>query len=377
MIIKKYIADNMNEALNRIRYELGRDAVIISQRKVRKHGIKGMFSKKMIEVTAAAQNAKKDDEIDIHKSIEAIRKIAENNKSESDKIEDEKENKSISVQYDKNLIKEVHEMKSILNELKSVSCKEQKNESSIQRILKECDIDECIAHEILEKTKIENDEKKDRQNAAKTIESMINVNNEELKGRVVLVGPTGVGKTTTIAKLAGKLALLEKRKVGLITIDTYRIGAVEQLKTYADIMNIPFKVVFNMKEMESAVQSMKDCDVVLIDTTGRSSKNVMQLSELRAFIEKIEADSIHLVISCTTKNKDINIITEGYKILNYNNVIITKLDETAAYGSILNILHAAQEPLSFITDGQNVPDDIRSISSFDAAGIILGKDNIC
>lgn len=142
-------------------------------------------------------------------------------------------------------------------------------------------------------------------------------------------------------------------------------------------MNIPFKVVFNMKEMESAVQSMKDCDVVLIDTTGRSSKNVMQLSELRAFIEKIEADSIHLVISCTTKNKDINIITEGYKILNYNNVIITKLDETAAYGSILNILHAAQEPLSFITDGQNVPDDIRSISSSDAAGIILGKDNIC
>lgn len=102
----------------------------------------------------------------------------------------------------------------------------------------------------------------------------------------VLVGPTGVGKTTTIAKLAGKLSLIDKKKVGLITIDTYRIGAVEQLKTYADIMNIPFKVVFSIKDMEKAIIDLDYCDVILVDTTGRSSKNMMQISELRAFIEK-------------------------------------------------------------------------------------------
>lgn len=373
MIIRKYIANSMNEALNRIRYDLGSDAVIISQRKIRKKGIAGFFSKKMIEVTAATQNAKKDDEIDIHKSIEAIKKIAANNK-----IENKPENKNVSMQYDKNLIKEVHEMKSILDELKnSVSSKEQECESGALKMLKECDIDKDIADEILKKTKIQNNPEEDRKNIIDTVKNMISVNNEELKGTVVFVGPTGVGKTTTIAKLAGKLALVEKKKVGLITIDTYRIGAVEQLKTYADIMKIPFKVVFSIKEMESAVKGMEGCDTILIDTTGRSSKNVMQLSELRAFIDKIKADSIHLVISCTTKNKDIDIITEGYKALNYNNVIITKLDETATYGSILDILYKAQEPLSFITNGQNVPDDIKTVSACDIAGIILGEDNIC
>jgi len=158
---------------------------------------------------------------------------------------------------------------------------------------------------------------------------MINVISPKLEGRIVLVGPTGVGKTTTIAKLAGKLALVERRKVGLITVDTYRIGAVEQLKTYADIMNIPFKVVYNMSDMENAIESMSECEVVLIDTTGRSSKNRMQIAELRTFVDKADTKNIHLVISATTKNKDIKYIIEGYQILHYNSIIVTKLDETS------------------------------------------------
>ena len=203
------------------------------------------------------------------------------------------------------------------------------------------------------------------------------VTNKGLKGKVVLIGPTGVGKTTTIAKLAGRLALVEKKKVGLITIDTYRIGAIEQLKTYAEIMNIPFKVVITIKEMEDAIESMSDCDVVLIDTTGRSSKNTMQISELRAFVQKAEPDYVNMVISATTKNKDIKSILKGYSELEYGSVIITKLDETTVYGSIYNISRNANKPVSFITIGQNVPDDIKVSTKEELTRFILGEETLC
>ncbi len=142
-------------------------------------------------------------------------------------------------------------------------------------------------------------------------------------------------------------------------------------------MNIPFKVVFTMKDMEAAIESMKDCEVILIDTTGRSSKNTMQLSELRAFVEKTNAKSINLVVSATTKNKDIKIIADSYKALNFNRVIITKLDETSTYGSILNIIKEVGVPLSFITTGQNVPEDIKCPESSEIASLIIGEKNIC
>ena len=209
------------------------------------------------------------------------------------------------------------------------------------------------------------------------ISSDIEVSCDDLSGNVVLVGPTGVGKTTTIAKLAGNLSLVKKKKVGLITVDTYRIGAVEQLKTYAEIMNIPFEVVITIKEMEKAINKMKDCDVVLIDTTGRSSKNKMQISELRAFVDKANATSINVVISATTKNKDIKTILEGYRILNYDKVIITKLDETSVYGSIYNISKIANKPIRYVTTGQNVPDDIKDFSKEEAIKLVFGEESVC
>ena len=205
-------------------------------------------------------------------------------------------------------------------------------------------------------------------------------------GKVALVGPTGVGKTTTIAKLAGRLSLVDKKKVGLITIDTYRIGAIEQLKTYAEIMNIPFRVVITIKEMGEAIEAMEDCDVILIDTTGRSSKNTMQISELRAFIEKAEPDYVNMVISATTKNRDIKTILNGYSHLEYDGVIVTKLDETTVYGSIYNIAKRSnkpvnfittQAPLSYMTFGQNVPDDIKVPSKEELARFILGEETVC
>ncbi|MCG4579434.1 flagellar biosynthesis protein FlhF [Clostridium cochlearium] len=377
MIIKKYVVNNMNEAMTRIRYEMGQDAVIISQRKVKRPGISGFFRKKVLEVTAAAEssNSKRESE-----NYNAVKQLLEN--SIDRKKEEPAENNLDNSNGNKEILKEIEEMKNVVtsfidNAYKGNVEEEKEEIKEIKSLLKDNDVSEDIVEKIL---KVLNGLENKEQLMEKTkefIENTVKVSSEDLKGAVVLVGPTGVGKTTTIAKLAGRLSLVEKKKVGLITVDTYRIGAVDQLKTYADIMGIPFKVVFSINDMEEAIENMKNCEVVLVDTTGRSSKNVMQISELRAFIEKVNSDNIHLVISSTTKNRDIDNIVEGYKTLGYNNVIITKLDETTTYGSILNIVNSTKKPISFITTGQNVPDDIRAITPKEISSLILGEDNIC
>ncbi|MCR6513543.1 flagellar biosynthesis protein FlhF [Clostridium sp. LY3-2] len=386
MLIKRYLVKNMNEALTRIRHELGKSAVIISQRKVRKKGILGFFEPKMIEVTAAVENSdsSKEDfkETKVEDSINSIKKVMEDTIKEKENtsfkslVKENLEKNDIKLQKDDDeLNKEINEMKNLLNTVIKNTTKEEK-EDVILEILEELDIDKEFIPKILEK--LEGIKEEDRIKKLKEIIlSEIDLSTEDIKGNIVLVGPTGVGKTTTIAKLAGKLSLKENKKVGLITVDTYRIGAVEQLRTYAEIMNIPFKVVINTKDMEEAIEEMKDLDVVLIDSTGRSSKNVMQISELRALIEKTNADNINLVISATTKNKDIKAIVDGYNTLSYDKIIVTKLDETSSYGSIYNISKRANKPIRFLTIGQNVPDDIKDVSKESLEKIIFREVNIC
>ena len=371
MIIKKYIVKNMNEALTRMRYELGKDAIIISQRKVRDSGFKGYFKPKLVEVTAALENSKVEKKNNIvNKPIEA-----DSFKTSLNSIRDiiEKENNKLK-EPEENLKEEVKEIKDLLNKVIKNTNKE-KNDNIVESYLNEIDVDKSLIDEldITSYDKIA-DFKEDFK---KILCRDIKVNEKDLVGKIALIGPTGVGKTTTIAKLAGRLSLIEKKKVGLITIDTYRIGAVEQLKTYAEIMNIPFKVVITLKEMEESIKELDDCDVILIDTTGRSSKNTMQISELRAFIQKVNADSISLVISGTTKNKDIDIILKGYGEVNYEDIIITKLDETNSYGGIYNIEKKSKKEIRFISTGQNVPDDIRIPSKEEICNLILGEGAIC
>ena len=391
MLIKKYTVNNMNEALTRIRYELGKDAVIISQRKIKKPGIKGIFSKRQLEVTAAVENSS----IDRNSKVKSTSIHASNNsysrkgtsadynmdksindlKNLMNKEIENKRNKQAMVdnneQKKSEIESEVKEMKDMLKAVMKNTTKDSKDE--LLEFLSNSDIDMQFYDEFNEKLKGDFDVSKLRDIMSRDIKS----SNDDLNGNVVLVGPTGVGKTTTIAKLAGNLSLVKKKKVGLITVDTYRIGAVEQLKTYAEIMNIPFEVVITIKEMEAAIKKMKDCDVVLIDTTGRSSKNKMQISELRAFVDKANATSINVVISATTKNKDIKTILEGYQILNYDKVIITKLDETSVYGSIYNISRIANKPIRYVTTGQNVPDDIKDLSKDEAIKLVFGEESVC
>lgn len=177
---------------------------------------------------------------------------------------------------------------------------------------------------------------------------------------VALVGPTGVGKTTTIAKLAANFRLREKRRVGLITVDTYRIAAVEQLRTYADIIDLPMHVVSTPREMRSAVQQMADLDLILMDTAGRSPRDEVKLQELKAFLGEAQADDVLLVLSAMSGAATLSRTAERFAEVGTTGLIVTKLDEATGLGNLLPALRHSKLPLTYITDGQNVPDDIET-----------------
>ena len=176
---------------------------------------------------------------------------------------------------------------------------------------------------------------------------------------VALVGPTGVGKTTTIAKLAAAFRLDQQRRVGLITIDTYRIAAVDQLKTYADIMNLPLEVAATAQEMRNALQALADCQLVLIDTTGRSPRDAMRIAEQRSLLAQADPDEVHLVLSATSSIACQQLAMRAYAGVNPSSLLLTKLDELPQAGNLAALLRETSLPLSYTTHGQNVPDDIR------------------
>jgi flagellar biosynthesis protein FlhF len=175
---------------------------------------------------------------------------------------------------------------------------------------------------------------------------------------MALIGPTGVGKTTTIAKLAANYNLFEGKKVGLITIDTYRIAAVEHLKTYGDIINLPVEVVYTPADLNQSFENLHDCDLILIDTAGRSPHNQAMMDELKKFLAHSKIGLILLAISATTKYQDMVSIAENFSQIAYTHLIFTKLDETNGYGPIVSLAWKIRRPISYLTTGQNVPDDI-------------------
>ncbi len=191
---------------------------------------------------------------------------------------------------------------------------------------------------------------------------------------IFFIGPTGVGKTTTIAKIASMLKMNKKKKIALMTADTYRIAAVEQLTTYANILDIPLHVVYSADEVKEAREQLKDYDLVLVDTAGRSHKNREQRDDLEEFLKSVPDDEreVYLVLSATTKYCDLIRITDSYLQITDYALIFTKLDETGSVGNILNIHMKTGAPLSYATFGQNVPDDINVIDPQSIAKQLLG-----
>ena len=188
------------------------------------------------------------------------------------------------------------------------------------------------------------------------------------------IGPTGVGKTTTIAKIASMLKMDQKKKIALMTADTYRIAAVEQLTTYANILDIPLHVVYSPEEVKEAKERLKDYDIVLVDTAGRSYKNREQRDDLERLLNSVppQEREVFLVLSATTKYYDLLRITENYLQITDYALIFTKLDETSSIGNLLNIHMKTGAPLSYATFGQNVPDDISVIDPQNIAKQLLG-----
>lgn len=192
---------------------------------------------------------------------------------------------------------------------------------------------------------------------------------------VALIGPTGVGKTTTIAKLAANLKLREHRRVGLITIDTYRIAAIDQLKKYADIIGSPLRVVASPEDLREAINSMNDCEFVLIDTAGRSPTDALKLSELKSFLNVAKPDEVHLVLSTTASQECIESAIAKFTEVRVDKIIFTKLDEAVHVGVVLNVMRKVNKTLSYVTTGQDVPDDIEIGSGRRLAQRILSQND--
>ncbi|MBB6732868.1 flagellar biosynthesis protein FlhF [Cohnella zeiphila] len=189
---------------------------------------------------------------------------------------------------------------------------------------------------------------------------------------VNFVGPTGVGKTTTIAKLAADQAFVHRRSVGFITADTYRIAAVDQLRTYADILNVPLEVVFSPSELSRAYKKLEDRDLLLMDTAGRNYRNELFVSEVNSLLAPGERAESVLVLSLTHKYADMKTVAGQFAKYGVKRLLFTKMDETDSYGAIVNLVREFDYSISYVTTGQTVPDDIRAFDPEDLIDRLLG-----
>jgi len=193
---------------------------------------------------------------------------------------------------------------------------------------------------------------------------------------LAFVGPTGVGKTTTIAKLAANFKLKENKRVALVTLDTYRIAAVEQLRTYAHIIGIPLRVVSSACELVDVIATMSDCDVVLIDTAGRSQRNGQRLDELGHILKTANPDEVHMVLSSTCTQSVLLDVVERFSMIRTDRVIFTKLDEAVTFGVLVNVLKKVGKQLSYVTTGQEVPHQIEPGCHKHVAALVLGEGEV-
>jgi flagellar biosynthesis protein FlhF len=191
---------------------------------------------------------------------------------------------------------------------------------------------------------------------------------------VALVGPTGVGKTTTVAKLAANFKLAHGFRPGLVTVDTYRIAAIEQLRTYAEIINLPLAVANAPGEMRRAIDELGDVDLVLIDTAGRSPRDEVKIRELADFLAEAQPDEVHLVLSAVAGERSLRAAVERFAMVRADRLILTKLDEADGLGGVLAVLGQADRPVSYLTTGQAVPDDIEPADRRRLARLILGHE---
>ena len=406
MIIKKFTASTETEAITLAKEELGKDAIVMNVKKNLPKGIYKIFRKPTVEITAVlGENivySVKEEKRDAAPKNPNIIYEEETKPGFDAYVSDSRTygkgtsggSAAIEQRLDdlqdllKNRLAEREQEKTA--EKKDIPANKEETQNSnmacVQMIYNQLvnnEVDEQYANQVI--GEIENKLKKDagintilmsmyqkivlKLGKIRTIEPK-----EDGVKYVFFIGPTGVGKTTTIAKIASMLKMNQKKKVALLTADTYRIAAVEQLTTYANILDIPLHVVYSADEIAELKDRLSGYDFVLVDTAGRSHKSREQRDDVEHLLNAIEKEEreTYLVLSATTKYRDLLKITEIYSQITDYNLIFTKLDETSSIGNILNIHMKTNAPLSYATFGQNVPEDISVIDPQSIAKQLLG-----
>ncbi|SCX08636.1 flagellar biosynthesis protein FlhF [Lachnospiraceae bacterium YSD2013] len=405
MIIKKFQAKTENEAVEAAKKELGNNVVVMNVRNTKKKGLFSFLRPQLVEITVAVEEDSERKEpvksADARSITEALGKIApiversEKEKETSGIIYDEKPPKT-----DKVIEARLNSIENLIEE-KLVKPEEpvHKEEPSDK---KEEDTELKKFFDLLLSTMLDNEV--EREYASSIIDETAKVTKpgtpidvalagiyqkmilkfgkasvispaENGPKTVFFVGPTGVGKTTTIAKIASKFSVELKKKVALLTADTYRIAAAEQLRTYANILEVPFRIIYTIEEMESALRDFKNFDYVFVDTAGHSHQNEEQKNVMGSFIHSVDGiveKEVYLVVSATTKYRDLMSIADAYSTITDYKLIFTKLDETTALGNLLNLKLYTGADLSYITCGQNVPDDIEDFNAQSTVKNLLG-----
>lgn len=423
MIIKKFQANTETEAIMLAKEDLGKDAIVMNIKTIKPKGMFKIFRKTKVEVTAAVDEAnsqeqkqesrvtsqfnaqideklhpetkKESEEAKEAKELEEklnslamlLEQQIENQKKENQKSAGNKPVKETSDSGEEAGDKEQEKKEAHSKQEDEISEKDSLKNKSIDLIIEQLtgnEVSYTYAKQIMDEITSSGN--------IRTLEDMLSLvyqkiilkigemrpisfNEEDKKPKVIFfVGPTGVGKTTTIAKLSSKLLLEEKKKIVIFTSDTYRIAAVEQIKTYANILSIPVEVVYEKDDLDMLLSKYKDYDYLLMDTAGRSHKNKEQIDDLKNLFDAFSEYSMttYLVLSATTKYKDLKKITALYEDITDYNLIFTKLDETDAIGNILNIKLDTGRPLSYVSYGQNVPDDIEIMNPQIIAKQVLG-----
>ena len=396
--LRTYRAPTVAEALAEVKRDLGRDAVICQTRSFRKGGLLGLIGGRTTWEIVASPNVGGAREAPGGQYVPEAQPAAP--PSPVPVPPDPPAATQQPPTPDDATRREIREIRSMLQRALAGHMPGRDPHvpaelESLRARLREQEVGEAIVDELMGRLQMEltGKELSDRERVAERLEALIaqrikaaGLQAEEAAGRprvIVMIGPTGVGKTTTIAKLAANYKLRLGKRIGLITIDTYRIAAVEQLRTYAHIIEVPVRVVLTTGELQQAIRSMADHDVILIDTAGRSPNNQMRLSQLRGFIAAAGPDEVHLVVSAGAGRRSMLCAVERFLPLGANRVVVSKVDEAETFGGILNIAAACTgTPLSYVTTGQDVPDDLalaeaRMLARWIVSGTMGGVPHVC
>ncbi|MBA2873975.1 flagellar biosynthesis protein FlhF [Thermaerobacillus caldiproteolyticus] len=374
MKVKKFVAPSMPEAMKMIRAELGSDAVILNSKVVHKGGFFGLFTKKNIEVIAA---------VDPKPARSAVAEKRDASRSFTSLVEEKKPLEDAA------LLHELHELKTMIKQLSTnvttefAQYPQPLNELNDLLVEQEVSSDlrqDIMAH-LLERWYLHhaNATKEQlfmwaKEVVGKQLEGLAFGGISFNKKYVNVVGPTGVGKTTTLAKMAAECVLKHRKKVAFMTTDTYRIAAIDQLKTYAKILDVPLEVCYNMEDFREAKKKLEHYDIVFIDTAGRNFRNPQYVNDLQKIIDFNEEMETFLVLALTAKWIDMKAIYEQFAAIHIDRFIFTKLDETSHYGAMLRLMVDSKIGAAYLTNGQNVPDDIIEASPEMVANILFGVE---